>query len=151
VPYRLNLARSFGVETINFAEQDVFSELNQRLVPGGPQHCIDAAGFRFAKGPIQKLAPLVAEKIGLGATDTSDIVSEVIKVSTSKRTREHALRAKDKTRHPTPDLSLFACTHAAVAFALCVSQCCAKGGFVSLIGDYFGNADGYPVGMQMEK
>jgi hypothetical protein len=30
-------------------------------------------------------------------------------------------------------------------------QCCNKGGFVSLIGDYFGNANEYPIGPQMEK
>lgn len=148
MPYRLNLARSFGVETINFAEQDVFTKLNQHLIPGGPQHCIDAAGFRFGKAPLQKLAPLVAEKIGVGTTDTSDIVSEVIKVSTGKRARkpcEPLLHAKGQDEwHSLLTLTLWWLSFSA-------SQCCAKGGFVSLIGDYFGNADGYPVGMQMEK
>lgn len=108
VPYRLDLARRVGASVIDFSKQDVFTELNHRLIPGGPNHCVDAAGFRFAKSAMQHLAPALAATAGLGPTDTADIVSEVMK-------------------------------------------CCNKGGFVSLIGDYFGNANEYPVGPQMEK
>ena len=131
VPYRLDLARRVGAEVIDFSKQDVFSELNHRLIPGGqtprragsnatralamtrtyggvqlrypllipiwrcvacalclcsgPNHCVDAAGFRFAKSAVEHLAPALAATVGLGPTDTSDIVSEVVKVSRAGR------------------------------------------------------------------
>ena len=65
---RLEKARSQGAETINFTETKVI-ETMQKLLPGridhlnsvnvlllrrtgGPDVCIDAVGFRFAKGEI---------------------------------------------------------------------------------------------------
>jgi threonine dehydrogenase-like Zn-dependent dehydrogenase len=42
VPYRLEMAKSLGIEVIDFSKVDVFN-------PNGPKRCIDAAGFRFAK------------------------------------------------------------------------------------------------------
>jgi len=49
VPNRLKLARAlFGAETINFGEREVVKAI-QEMVPGGPDVCIDAVGFRFPK------------------------------------------------------------------------------------------------------
>ncbi|CAF1561176.1 unnamed protein product [Didymodactylos carnosus] len=46
---RLEKARLQGAEAINFSKTDILKTL-QQMIPGGPDICIDAAGFRFAKG-----------------------------------------------------------------------------------------------------
>ncbi|CAF1249625.1 unnamed protein product [Didymodactylos carnosus] len=69
---RLEKARSQGAETINFSKTDTLKTL-QQLIPGGPDICIDAAGFRFAKG--------VAHQLQRGLqleTDTPEILREAI-------------------------------------------------------------------------
>jgi len=75
VPYRLEFARTrLGVETIDFSQQDVIKTI-QRLVPGGPDVCIEAAGFRFPTHTTQKLQL----QVGL-QTDSSDIITEMVHV-----------------------------------------------------------------------
>jgi len=55
VPYRLDIARNkLGSEVINFGEVDVLTTLRD-IVPGGPDVCIDAVGFRFPKNLAHKL------------------------------------------------------------------------------------------------
>lgn len=48
IPYRLKVAKERGFEVINFKNQDVVKTL-KKMVPGGPDVCIDAVGFRFSK------------------------------------------------------------------------------------------------------
>ena len=45
VPERLEMARSFGAETINFDDDGVFEELMDRTGGTGPDACIDAVGL----------------------------------------------------------------------------------------------------------
>ena len=45
VPDRLERARAFGAETIDFDEQDVLKELNRLTGGRGPDGCIDAVGL----------------------------------------------------------------------------------------------------------
>lgn len=53
VPERLHLAKEkFGAEGIDFSKKDVVQEL-QRLIPGGPDCCIDAVGCGSAEGYLE--------------------------------------------------------------------------------------------------
>jgi threonine dehydrogenase-like Zn-dependent dehydrogenase len=104
IPYRLNIAKEkLGVEVINFDEVKEVGKYLKKIVPGGPDVCIDAVGFRYSKTLRQK----VERTIGL-ETDVSEIISEA----------SYAVR---------------------------------KMGGLALIGDYFGNTNGFPIGMVMEK
>jgi len=104
IPYRLNVAKEkLGVEVINFDEVKGVAQYLKKIVPGGPDVCIDAVGFRYPKTLRQK----VEKTIGL-ETDVSDIINEA----------SYAVR---------------------------------KMGSIALIGDYFGNTNGFPIGMVMEK
>lgn len=71
---RLARAKSLGFETINFKEKDVFTELNHNLIPGGPNCCIEAAGFRFPKTTAHKVMTTLKLE-----SDTADIPAEIIK------------------------------------------------------------------------
>jgi len=54
VDYRLKYAvTKLGSDIIDYREHDVIKEL-QRLIPGGPDVCIDAVGFRFPKSFLHK-------------------------------------------------------------------------------------------------
>jgi len=54
VQYRLQMAKEkLGSDIINFAECDVVQTLKS-MVPGGPDVCIDAVGFRFPKSLLHK-------------------------------------------------------------------------------------------------
>lgn len=102
-PFRLKVARKqVGSVTINFDKEDVLKTLVQ-LVPGGPDVCIEAAGFRFPKTLKQKIQTALHMQ-----TDSVDILTEMIT----------AVR---------------------------------KGGTVSVIGDYFGLCNDFPIGALMEK
>jgi len=69
----LNLGKEkWGVETINFNDVDVVKTIRD-YVPLGLDRCIDAAGFRYAKGVVHK----VERAIGM-ETDTSEILNEII-------------------------------------------------------------------------
>eukprot|EP00742_Colponemidia_sp_Colp-10_P019213 GILJ01022270.1.p1 GENE.GILJ01022270.1~~GILJ01022270.1.p1 ORF type:complete len:453 (-),score=55.73 GILJ01022270.1:11-1369(-) len=74
VPHRLDMARRIGEadEVINFDECDVNERLME-LVPGGPDVCIDAAGYRFPKTFKHKLQHALKLE-----TDALDIVTEMI-------------------------------------------------------------------------
>ena len=48
VPERLAMAEAGGAETINFAETDVYDELQARTKGRGPDSCIDAVGCEAA-------------------------------------------------------------------------------------------------------
>jgi len=102
--YRLQVARDkIGSHTINFDEvSDVVGEL-KKLIPGGPDVSIDAAGFRFPKTLSHKLQHAVKLE-----NDSLDIVNEMI------------LATK-------------------------------KGGHISIVGDYFGYGNQFPIGPLMEK
>lgn len=71
-PYRLELARKLGSRTINFDEVNVTDEI-RRIIPDGPDCCIDCVGYRFPKTWNQWLQ----QKLHL-ATDAIDIVRECI-------------------------------------------------------------------------
>jgi threonine dehydrogenase-like Zn-dependent dehydrogenase len=101
-PYRLEQARKLGAEPINFQGKDIPTTL-RTLCPGGPDVCIECAGFRFPKTQAHKL-----QKENKTETDAPEILTEMI-------------------------LS------------------CRKGGNISIIGDYFGNTNNFPIGAMMEK
>lgn len=101
-PYRLEMAKKLGAETINFAEKDVPTVV-RTMCPGGPDVCIECAGFRFPKTDFHK-----EQKQSKAETDAPEILTEMI-------------------------LS------------------CRKGGHISIIGDYFGVTNGFPIGAMMEK
>jgi len=72
VPERLDLARSIGVDVINFADTDVKKTLT-KLYPRGVDAGIECAGVEYAKTLLHK-----AEKaLGL-EDDASDILTEII-------------------------------------------------------------------------
>jgi len=72
-PTRLEKARSFGADTINFDEvKSVSDEITQRI-PGGPSNCIDCVGYRFPKSMLS----WVQMKLKI-ETDAVDIVKEMI-------------------------------------------------------------------------
>jgi threonine dehydrogenase-like Zn-dependent dehydrogenase len=101
--WRLDAAATLGAETLNFSEcKDVPGEIRKRI-PGGPNVCIECAGYRYSKSPTQKVQMNLKLE-----TDTVDIVNEMI-------------------------------------------IACQKGGRLSLIGDYFGYTNNFPIGALMEK
>jgi threonine dehydrogenase-like Zn-dependent dehydrogenase len=71
-PYRLQLSSKIGALTINFDEVDVLTEI-KKLLPNGPECCIDCVGFRFPKTWSQWLS----YKLNV-STDAIDIVRECI-------------------------------------------------------------------------
>jgi len=73
VPERLRLAQThLKMETINLKEEDVCKAL-ERMVPGGVDVAIEAAGFEYAKTLKHKI------EIAVGLeTDTADILTECI-------------------------------------------------------------------------
>jgi threonine dehydrogenase-like Zn-dependent dehydrogenase len=72
VPYRLDMAKKLGCETVNFEEVDVVKTI-QQMVPGGPDICIEAVGFRFPKSILHKIERAVRLE-----TDAPDIITECI-------------------------------------------------------------------------
>jgi len=75
VPYRLEMARKFGAETINFDEVSNVPEEIFRRMPGGPDACVDCVGFRFPRNVAHK-----AMFATMAETDSSEILQEAIKV-----------------------------------------------------------------------
>ncbi|KAI8817026.1 chaperonin 10-like protein [Fimicolochytrium jonesii] len=76
VPERMEIAKTWGVESINFdVDTDVVAKI-QELVPGGLDRSIDCAAFRYAKSMLHK----VQRAIGL-ETDTPEIVNECIRAT----------------------------------------------------------------------
>jgi threonine dehydrogenase-like Zn-dependent dehydrogenase len=71
-PERLALARKLGSHTINFDNVDVLEAID-RIIPGGPDCCIDCVGYRFPKSWNQWMQ----QKLHL-STDAIDIVRECI-------------------------------------------------------------------------
>jgi len=102
VPERLQAAAKLGCETINFSEKNVITTV-QEMVPGGPDVCVDAVGFRYAKNILHKLERFVRLE-----TDNPTTISECITLVK-------------------------------------------KGGIVSIIGDYYGLCNHFPIGAVMEK
>jgi threonine dehydrogenase-like Zn-dependent dehydrogenase len=73
VPFRLEMAREkLGAEVINFAERDVLQALKE-MVPGGPDVCIDAVGFRFPKSLLHKMQRALKLE-----TDAPSVLEEMI-------------------------------------------------------------------------
>ncbi|KAJ3263945.1 hypothetical protein HK104_006553 [Borealophlyctis nickersoniae] len=75
VPARLALAKQkLGVDvtTINFKEEDVVKRIKE-LVPNGPDACIDATGFDYAKSFVHKV-----ERMLYLETDAIDAATEAI-------------------------------------------------------------------------
>jgi len=74
VPYRLKVAQEvLGAEIINFSEKDVVATIHE-MEPLGPDVCIEAVGFRYAKSLIHK-----AERAVRVESDTPEILTECIK------------------------------------------------------------------------
>jgi threonine dehydrogenase-like Zn-dependent dehydrogenase len=71
-PERLELARKLGSLTINFDDVNVTEEI-RKLIPDGPDCCIDCVGYRFPKSWNQWLQ----QKLKV-ATDAIDVVRECI-------------------------------------------------------------------------
>jgi len=72
--HRLELAcRHAHADTINFEEEPDVPKAVRRLLPNGPDVCIDCAGFRFPKGYLHKLMRGLKLE-----TDSAEIVNEMI-------------------------------------------------------------------------
>lgn len=91
-----------GADIINGKEVDTVKAI-QTLAPGGPDVCIDAAGFRYSKDLTHKIQRMFHLE-----TDTPEILKEMI----------YSVR---------------------------------KGGRISIVGDYYQTANGFPIGGLMEK
>jgi len=76
IPYRLDVAKKHAHAdvVIDRSNTDVVKKI-QELIPGGPDKCIDASGFRFA----HSMAHKVMRAIGL-EVDTPEVVNEMITV-----------------------------------------------------------------------
>jgi threonine dehydrogenase-like Zn-dependent dehydrogenase len=75
VPHRLKLARErLGAEAINFDEDRPVMALHELTHGRGPDVCIEAAGFRYAKSIVHKV-----ERALKLETDAIDALSEVIR------------------------------------------------------------------------
>jgi threonine dehydrogenase-like Zn-dependent dehydrogenase len=76
IPYRLQYAKEkAGADiVIDRSNTDVVKKI-QELIPGGPDKCIDASAFRYARS----LAHKAMRAVGL-ETDTSEVVNEMITV-----------------------------------------------------------------------
>lgn len=97
------MARNYiGADIVNGKEVDTVKAI-QTLAPGGPDVCIDAAGFRFSKD----LSHTIQRFLHL-ETDTPEILKEII-------------------------------------------MSVRKGGRISIVGDYYQTANGFPIGAVMEK
>jgi threonine dehydrogenase-like Zn-dependent dehydrogenase len=103
LPDRLAIARNkVGSEVINYKECDPVETL-AKLIPGGPDVCIECVGFRYSKG----LVHAIESTLGL-ETDVGECLDEAIKVVK-------------------------------------------KNGIVSVIGDYVGYTNHFPIGILMTK
>jgi len=73
--YRLEMAKTKigGVHVINFTRENVLETI-RKLLPGGPDVCIDAAGFRF---PGTSLLHKIERTLGL-ETDSPVVLTEAI-------------------------------------------------------------------------
>ena len=82
--YRLEYASQKlpGVELLDFGEHDTVKRLKE-MVPNGPDVCIEAVGFHYAKSLMSK----VEMAVGL-QTDPADIINELI-VSCRKVSKVH--------------------------------------------------------------
>ncbi|RYG52421.1 hypothetical protein EON67_01290, partial [archaeon] len=128
--YRLEYARAkAGAETIDRSKCDVVKTV-QSMMPGGPDVCIDATGFRFATG-LHK----VERAVGL-ETDTSEIVNEMITVCNKGMWRgfsSSSLRVTTATARAVVHTARYA------------------GGRISLIADYYTYTNHFNIGAFMEK
>ncbi|TPX64990.1 hypothetical protein SpCBS45565_g05480 [Spizellomyces sp. 'palustris'] len=74
VEARRKMAESYpGVKSLNPDDIDVVETL-KRMLPGGPDACIDATGFRYSKTWVHKV-----ERSIKAETDAVDILEEIIK------------------------------------------------------------------------
>jgi threonine dehydrogenase-like Zn-dependent dehydrogenase len=74
VEYRLKFAKEkLGVDTINFKEIDV-KEAMDKLLPHGPDVCIDCVGFRGTKSVLHKVQKTLKLE-----TDTPEVLNEAIR------------------------------------------------------------------------
>ncbi|MHB8954441.1 MAG: zinc-dependent alcohol dehydrogenase [Pirellulaceae bacterium] len=79
VPERLELARTAGkAETINFAKQDVYDQLQEMTNGRGPDRCIDAVGCEaHAAGAVDAVVEKVKSTVML-TTDRAHVLREAI-------------------------------------------------------------------------
>jgi threonine dehydrogenase-like Zn-dependent dehydrogenase len=71
VPERLNMAKSMGIDVIDFSKQDVVDTI-RKLVPGGLDCGIDCCGFEGTKSVQHKVEMALQLE-----TDSSDIINEM--------------------------------------------------------------------------
>jgi len=73
-PYRLEYAKvRLGATTINFKQVDDVAQTIAKICPGGPDACIDCAGFRFPSTFLHK----VEQALHL-ETDSMDIINQMV-------------------------------------------------------------------------
>jgi len=72
-PHRLAISSKLGAITINFDEVNVLDEI-RKLIPNGPDCCLDCVGFRFPKSWNQ----WIQQKVLHASSDAIDIVRECI-------------------------------------------------------------------------
>ncbi|KAL0477797.1 S-(hydroxymethyl)glutathione dehydrogenase [Acrasis kona] len=102
VPKRLQLAQDLGAEVLNFDENKVIPTMLE-ICKGGPDVCIDATGFRYAKEAIHKI-----ERVLRLETDATSAIVEAIYLVK-------------------------------------------KFGHLSVIGDYYGTTNHFPIGALFDK
>jgi threonine dehydrogenase-like Zn-dependent dehydrogenase len=102
VANRLKLAAELGAETINYNDKKVIPTMLE-VCPGGPDICLDATGFGYAKEYIHKVEKFVGME-----TDACSAITEMIYLVK-------------------------------------------KFGRISVIGDYFGTTNHFPIGMLFMK
>jgi threonine dehydrogenase-like Zn-dependent dehydrogenase len=72
--YRLDVAKTrLGACIINFKEVEDVTKAISNMCPGGPDACIDCAGFRFPTSFLHK----VEQKLGM-ETDALDIINQMV-------------------------------------------------------------------------
>lgn len=124
VASRLSVAKDIiGCEVINFDEhKDVIARMRE-LVPGGVDVAIDAVGFRYSKTVTHQ-----AQRTMLIETDSVDVLNECVKCVKKGGCNLHVW-----------DLDNHIKTCAINTFRI-------TAGTLSIIGDYVGNANGFPIG-----
>jgi len=72
-PHRLHVASKLGSRIINYDEVNVLDEI-KKLIPNGPDCCLDCVGYRFPKSWNQ----WIQQKVLHASTDAIDVVRECI-------------------------------------------------------------------------
>ncbi len=76
-PHRLELARKFGAETINYEQTKVYEALMEMTGGVGPDACIDAVGLEAHGGFVDNIIDQIKVSTFLG-TDRAHVIRQII-------------------------------------------------------------------------